>query len=105
MKKVALALLVSMAAAGTWAADAAAGQAKSAVCVACHGANGVSVIPIYPNIAGQHAAYLESAMKAYKSQERAGSNAAIMYPMMAPLSDEDIADLAAYYASLPAGGN
>ena len=86
------------------AADIEAGKAKSANCVACHGANGVSMIPLYPNLAGQKEAYLESALKAYKTQERKGGNAAIMYGMAAPLSDADIANLAAYFASLdPAG--
>ena len=82
------------------AADIEAGKAKSATCVACHGANGISTIPTYPNLAGQKAAYLESALKAYRSKERGGAQAAIMYGMAAPLSDEDIANLAAYYESL-----
>lgn len=86
------------------AADIEAGKAKSATCVACHGANGISIIPTYPNLAGQKAAYLESSIKAYKSQERKGGQAAVMYGMVAALTDEDIANLAAYYSSLdPAG--
>jgi cytochrome c553 len=86
------------------AADIEAGKAKSATCVACHGANGISIIPTYPNLAGQKAAYLESSIKAYKSQERKGGQAALMYGMVAALSDEDIANLAAYFSSLdPAG--
>lgn len=82
------------------AGDPAAGQAKSATCAACHGAEGKAMIPTYPNLAGQNAAYLEGALKAYRSQERTGYQAAIMYGMSANLSDQDIADLAAYYANL-----
>ena len=70
------------------AGDAAAGKVKSATCVACHG------------VAGQHAAYLENAMKAYRDGQRSGGMAAIMAPMAASLTDADIANLAAYYASL-----
>lgn len=88
---------------GTSAAgDAAAGKAQAAVCVACHGANGVSAIPTYPNLAGQKEAYLLSSLKAYKSGERKGGNSAIMAPMAAGLSDQAMMDLAAYFSSLDA---
>ena len=92
----ALASVPQMALAG----DAAKGQAKSATCVACHGANGISVIPTYPNLAGQHAGYLELALKAYRDKQRTGGQAMIMAGMAAPLSDDDIANLAAYYSGL-----
>ena len=82
------------------AADIAAGKAKAAVCAACHGADGKAAIPTYPNLAGQNAPYLEMAIKAYKSGDRSGGQAAVMAGMSAPLSDDDIANLAAYYASL-----
>lgn len=82
------------------AGDAAKGKAKAAVCAGCHGVNGIAMVPTYPSLAGQNAAYLEGAIKAYKSQERKGYQAPIMYGMVATLSDQDIADLAAYYASL-----
>lgn len=82
------------------AGDAAAGKAKAAVCTSCHGANGKAMIPTYPNLAGQNAQYLELAMKAYKTGQRTGGQAAIMAGMAAPLSDADIANLAAYYSSL-----
>lgn len=82
------------------AADAEAGKAKSAVCSTCHGADGHALMPIYPNLAGQNEEYLVSALKAYRSKERQGGNAALMHAMAANLSDEDIADLAAYFASL-----
>lgn len=96
--------LGAMAPAASMAADAEAGKAISGVCVACHGQNGVSQVPIYPNLAGQKAQYLESALKAYKNGERSGGQSALMVPQAKNLSDEDIANLAAYYASLPADG-
>jgi cytochrome c553 len=81
------------------AADIAAGKAKSAVCAGCHGANGISAAPIYPNLKGQKAAYLEAQLKAFRSGQRAN---AIMAPMAKGLSDEDITNIAAYYESLGA---
>jgi cytochrome c553 len=86
------------------AADAAAGQAKAAVCAACHGQNGKAQIPTYPNLAGQNEQYLVMALKAYKNKERTGGQAVIMQGQAAALSDTDIANLAAYFSSLPAGG-
>lgn len=80
------------------AGDAAAGKAKSAMCAACHMADGNSVSPIYPKLAGQHAPYLESAIKAYRDGKRQGGNAAMMTPMAKALSDADIANLAAYFS-------
>lgn len=82
------------------AADAAAGKAKSAVCAACHGANGMAAIPTYPNLAGQNEAYLLSSLKAYKAKQRNGGLAAVMQAQAAGLSDADMANLAAYYAGL-----
>jgi len=82
------------------AGDAAKGKAKAAVCAGCHGQNGIAMVPNYPNLAGQNAAYLEGALKAYKSQERKGYQAPLMYGMVAALSPQDMADLAAYFASL-----
>jgi cytochrome c553 len=82
------------------AGDAAAGKAKAAMCAGCHGANGKAISPTYPNLAGQNAPYLEAAMKAYKLKQRSGGQAAIMYGMAGALSDQDIANLAAYYSSL-----
>lgn len=85
------------------AGDAAAGQAKSAVCAACHGPDGNSMAPTFPKIAGQHAAYLEKSMKAFKVGAAGVAGTVRVDPVMsaqaAALSDEDIANLAAYYAS------
>lgn len=87
------------------AADVEAGKAKAAVCAACHGKDGIAQIPGYPNLAGQNEQYLVSALKAYKGKQRNGGQAVIMQGQATGLSDEDIANLAAYYASLPAGGS
>ena len=101
MQQRILALSLLLLSTGAAAADIEAGKAKAAVCAACHGANGISVIPDYPNLAGQKVKYLESAIKAYRSGERKNP---IMSPMAAGLTDTDVANLAAYFASLPAGG-
>jgi len=86
------------------AADVAAGKAKAVVCAACHGQNGIALIPTYPNLAGQHEGYLKAAIHAYKNKERTGGQAPIMQAQAAMLSDADIENVAAYFASLPAGG-
>lgn len=86
------------------AADPEIGKTLSNTCVACHGQNGISQVPIYPNLAGQKEQYLAASMKAYKNGNRTGGQAALMVPQAKNLSDEDIANLAAYYASLPADG-
>ena len=82
------------------AGDAAAGKAKSAICATCHGANGIAIAPIYPNLKGQKGPYLVGSLKAYKSGQRQGGMAAIMKPQAMGLSDKDMADLAAYYSSM-----
>lgn len=95
---VAAAAGLMMSGAAMAAGDAAAGKAKAGVCAACHGADGNSMVPMYPNIAGQHAQYLENSMKAYRDGQRTGGTAAVMAPMAKPLSDADIANLAAYFS-------
>lgn len=79
------------------AGDPAAGKEKAAACVACHGADGVSPLAIYPHIGGQYENYLLHSLMAYKSGERQN---AIMQGMVAALSEQDMKDLAAYFASL-----
>lgn len=76
--------------------DADAGQAASATCAACHGADGNSTIPTNPKLAGQYESYLVHALKAYRSGDRQN---AIMGGFAAALSDQEIADLAAYFSS------
>jgi len=100
MKKILIASLILALPTMAFAADAAAGKAKSAVCAACHGADGISIAPIYPNLKGQKEAYLTSSLKAYKAGQRQGGMSAIMNPQASTLSDDDIANLAAYYSSL-----
>jgi len=77
------------------AGNPAAGKEKSQTCAACHGMDGNSQLPMNPILAGQYEDYLIHALKAYKSGERKNP---IMAGMVAALSDEDIADLAAYFA-------
>jgi cytochrome c553 len=79
------------------AADAAAGKAKSMVCAACHGANGISMSPLWPNLAGQKEMYLAKQIKAFRDGTRKDPT---MAPMVAGLTDDDIANLAAYYSGL-----
>lgn len=79
------------------AGDVAAGKAKSAVCAGCHGANGISMVPMYPNLAGQKAAYTTKQLKAFRDGSRVDPT---MGAMAKPLSDADIDNLAAYYESL-----
>jgi cytochrome c553 len=76
--------------------DADVGKKKSAPCAACHGANGVSVGPDFPTLAGQHEDYLLTAMHHYKNGKRKNP---IMQGMVANLTEKDMADLAAYFAS------
>jgi len=100
MKKasaILMALTLFGAAGAAQAADAAAGKAKSSTCVACHGANGVSNNPIYPSLAGQKEQYMVKQMKAFRDGQRQDP---VMTAMAKPLSDDDIANLAAYYAGL-----
>ena len=81
------------------AADVAAGKAKVAsVCAACHGAEGVSVSDTIPNLAGQRAAYVETQLKALKDGTRKNP---IMNAMAGQLTADEIANVAAYFASLP----
>ena len=82
------------------AGDVAAGKAKAAVCAGCHGPAGISFAPMYPNLAGQKEAYLVSSLKAYKAGQRTGGMAPVMSGQAMALSDADIDNLAAYFASL-----
>lgn len=77
------------------AGDAAVGQQQSVVCAACHQADGNSVNPEWPKLAGQHAGYLSKQLQDYKNGER---NNAVMEGQVADLSDEDMNNLAAYFA-------
>lgn len=100
MKSILLGLVASTAlfTATVNAGDANIGKAKSVACVACHGSTGISPTPIWPNLAGQKEQYLIAQLKAFKEGTRQNAQ---MAPMVAGLSDEDMANLAAYYSSLP----
>ena len=78
------------------AGNAAEGKNKSAVCHACHGATGIAMQPIYPNLAGQHQDYLVISLQGFRDGSRQN---AIMSGFAANLSDADIADISAWYAS------
>ena len=75
--------------------DAKAGESKSQACAACHGAKGNSSNPEWPNLAGQHPSYIYEQLKLYKSQKR---NNSIMWGQAGNLSEQDMKDLAVYYA-------
>jgi len=80
-----------------WAGNAERGSEKAKqVCAACHGIDGVSQNPIYPHIGGQYEDYLLHSLRAYKSGARQN---AIMQGMVTALSDQDLEDLAVYYAT------
>jgi cytochrome c553 len=79
--------------------DAGAGAGKAAVCGACHGPQGIAIAPNFPHLAGQSATYIYLQLKAFKQGQRSD---AVMTGQAAALSDQDMRDLAAHYAALPA---
>jgi cytochrome c553 len=79
--------------------DAAAGESKSITCAACHGQDGNSVNPVWPSIAGQHATYFVDQLQAFKDGSR---NEPLMLGQVMTLNDEDMRNLAVYYAGKPA---
>ena len=106
MKKILFPLTLIFGLVGTVQAfdgDAEAGKAKSATCAACHNADGNSLVDMYPKLAGQHAPYLYKQLRDFKTgMETAGKqgrNNSIMFGMVASLSDQDMKDLAAFFAS------
>ena len=102
MRKLPFAAAIALLVPAVNAADIEAGKAKvAAVCAACHGATGVSVSETIPNLAAQRAGYIEAQLKALKSGTR---KAPIMNPIAAQLSPADMANVAAYFASLPGAG-
>jgi cytochrome c553 len=117
MIRVSVLALTLLAAPLTWSKGSAeAGATKAATCLACHGANGNSVNPEWPSLAGQNAAYISAQLRYYHNGRRVGrpgdANAALMPPMAAALTSQDIEDLAAYYSlqtptglETDAGGN
>lgn len=103
MKKIifTLALMLGVVGVAQAQGDVEAGKAKSATCAACHGADGNSPTDMYPKLAGQHASYLTKQLVEFKAAATGGEGRAnaIMGGMAMPLSEQDMADLAAYFAS------
>lgn len=91
-------LALSLAAPATaQTSDIEAGRRKAQACAVCHGVLGLSTAPDAPNLAGQPAMYLAAQLKAYRGGTRAH---AVMTVMAKPLTDDDIAQLAAWFSSL-----
>jgi cytochrome c553 len=96
-----LAFANNSAAADSLVGSADAGASKAAVCTACHGVNGNSVNPEWPNIAGQNAAYLREQLVMIRDRKRVNE---LMYPIVKDMTDQDFADVAVYFAAqTPAG--
>jgi len=105
MKKLAISISLVLGLVGSANAfdgDAEKGKAKSATCAACHGADGNSPADIYPKIAGQHPEYIYTQLKDLKlaatTGGKEGRNDPVMSAMTLALSDQDMKDLAAFYA-------
>ncbi len=79
----------------------AATSKAETLCAGCHGPDGISTNPLWPNVAGQKELYLIKAMRDYRDGTRSDPN---MAAFAQTLSDQEIEDLAAYYAELPPGG-
>ncbi len=92
---VALSLALAASAPALARGNAEAGKAKSASCAGCHGADGNSAAPGFPKLAGQHEDYLYHSLKDYKAGKRKNP---IMAGQVASLSDQDMKDLAAFFA-------
>jgi len=98
--RVFLLLALLVAASVQAAGDAAVGKSKARACQICHGKGGVSTNPTYPILAGQHAKYLVKQLKAFRSGTRKDP---IMNGMAAPMSDQDMEDVAAFFESNHSG--
>jgi len=96
MLRIAFATLLIFAVDALAAGDPQAGRSKAGVCAACHGMDGNSQIAQWPKLAGQHEGYLARQTRMVRDQQR---EVAQMYPIVMNLSDADIADIAAWYAS------
>ena len=90
--------LLALVASNSFADDAAEGRAKAdAACALCHGPNGVATMPGAPNLAGQTAIYVSEQLKNYRSGKR---HHEVMTYIAKPLTDAEIAQLAAWYSSI-----
>jgi cytochrome c553 len=93
----ALAALIALPSVGSAAGDPAAGKAKAQMCAVCHGLNGVARVPDAANLAGESTLYLTRQLQAFKSGQRQHEQ---MTLIAQSLSDQDMADLAAWYSSI-----
>lgn len=92
-----LALILAPPAAVMADGDVDRGRAKAVMCVACHGQEGETTNPEFPQLAGQNAGYLAIQLQEFKSGKRYHQ---VMSPVARDLTEQDIADLAAYYSQL-----
>ena len=106
MKKFIFSLLLGLGLVNSAVAEqgnAANGQAKSAMCAACHGADGNSPVPIYPKLAGQSADYIAKQFADFKEGVLSGGKSGRVDPVMGGMtmaqSEQDMADLGAYFAA------
>ena len=97
LKMIVAASIAALVSFPTVAADIAAGKAKTAVCAGCHGPDGISFVPTYPNLKGQKAGYTYKQLKDFKEKKR---NDPTMIAQSMGLSDADMKNIAAYYESL-----
>lgn len=96
-KKIAAISAMAVLAGPVYAGNPDAGRAKAVICAGCHGQNGISAIPNYPNLKGQKEQYIIKSLRAFRDGQRTDP---AMSPMARPLSDTDIEDLAAYFSDL-----
>lgn len=97
VKLITALMLLSAGSLAVAAGNPTAGETKSLACHACHGPDGVSINDLWPNLAGQKRGYLEKQLKAFRDGSRQDP---VMAIFAKPLSDEDIADIAAFYSGL-----
>jgi len=100
-KAILVTAMLAMIPFGAALAESASDQKARTLCAGCHGPNGISTNPLWPNLAGQQDQYMIRQMQLYKDGTRPDVT---MGPLAETLSDQEIEELAAYYASLPAGG-
>ena len=98
-KSLLVAVILCASNAALAAGDAAAGAGKAAVCAACHGPAGISMNPMWPNLAGQQEIYMAKQIKAFRDGTRTEPT---MQPFVMNLTDQDADDLAAHFSGLKA---
>ena len=99
MKKLAFALILFLPQGVIAQVNPLPGQNKTVVCVACHGAKGISITPAWPNLAGQNKSYLVKQLKEIKTG--ALRTVPTMTAVLAPLNEQDLDDISTYYAKMP----